>query len=97
MARLVSCTEKAPSRDLPEQIKALGGDKKEGGGWVNWRKSKSAAIVEIESGEQTYYVNIGGLTPNLIVALYKGIKYLKTPLDLDGPSTLLNLPDCEKA
>ena len=54
------------------------------------------AIEEIESGEQTYYVNIGTSTPNLIVALYKGAKYLTAPLDLAGPTTLLNLPDCEK-
>ena len=96
MARLVSCTEKAPLRDLPEQIKALGGVKRQGGVWVNWRKSQSAAIEEIESGEQTYYVNTGTSTPNLIVALYTGAKYLKTPLDLAGPTALLNLPDCEK-
>jgi hypothetical protein len=96
MARLVSCTEKAPLRDLQEQIKALGGVKKEGGVWVNWRKSQAAAIEEIESGEQTYYVNAGGSTPNLVVALYKGVKYLKAPLDAEAPATLLNLPDCEK-
>ena len=96
MARLVSCTQKAPSRDLPAQRTALGGGKTEGGGGVTWRKSQSAAIEEIESGEQTYYVNTGTSTPNLIVALYKGTKYLKTPLDPEGPITLLNLPDCEK-
>ena len=60
-------------------------------------KSQAAAIAGIESGEETYYVNIGVSTPNLMVAVHKGVKYLKAPVDNDTPATLLNLPDCQRA
>jgi len=96
MARLVSCTEKLLSGEIPELITAVGGMKKEGSGWVRWRKSQAAAIAEIEAGEQTYYVNVEGSTPNLVVASHRDAKYLKAPLDREAPTTLLNLPDCPK-
>lgn len=94
MARLVSCTEKALSQEIPKLITTVGGMKKDGPIWVRWRKSQAAAIAEIESGEQTYYVNVEGSTPNLVVAIHKDAKYLKAPLDREAPTTLLNLPDC---
>lgn len=97
MARLVSCTEKDLSLDIHSQIKSIGGRKKTGPNWVQWSKSQSAAIAGIESGEETYYVNIGVSTPNLMVAVHKGVKYLKAPVDNDTPATLLNLPDCQRA
>jgi hypothetical protein len=97
MARLVSCTEKNISGEIPELITAVGGMRKEGAAWVRWRKSQAAAIAEIESGDQTYYVNVEGSTPNLVVAIHKDAKYLKAPLDREAPTTLLNLPDCPKA
>ena len=94
MARQVSCTVKDRSQEIQAQIKSLGGMKKEGSGWVNWTKTLAAAISEIESGEQTYYVNIDGATPNLQVAVHKGVKYLKVAGEADAPTTLLRLPDC---
>ncbi len=95
MARQVSCTEKDRGADPPLQVRAIGGTKKDGNIWVRWRKTLAAAIAEIESGEQTYYVNIEGSAPNLVVALHNGVKYLKAPADKDAPATLLKLPDCE--
>lgn len=95
MARQVSCTEKDRAADLPSQVRAIGGTRKEGNTWVRWRKTQAAAIAEIEAGEQTYYVNITGSAPNLVVATHNGIKYLKAPADKDAPTTLLSLPDCE--
>lgn len=71
--------------------------KKDGARWVRWNKTQTAAIAEVESGEQTYYVNLEGSTPNLIVAVHKGAKYLKAPLDREAPTTLLKLPDCPPA
>lgn len=94
MARLVSCTAKDPSRDVHARITSIGGVKRDGTDWVKWTKSQASAIAEIESGEQTYYVNIGGATPNLGIAIHKGVKYLKAPADLDAPTSLLSLPDC---
>jgi hypothetical protein len=97
MARLVSCTDKLLAGEIPEMIAAVGGMKKEGAAWVRWRKSQAAAIAEIEAGEQTYYVNVEGSTPNLVVAIHGTAKYLKAPLDREAPTTLLNLPDCPQA
>jgi len=94
MARLVSCTEKERTREIHEKIRSIGGRKRDGPGWVTWSKSQAAAIAEIESGEQTYYVNIEGSTPNLVVGVHAGCKYLKAPVDVDAPTTLLTLPDC---
>lgn len=91
MARLVSCTEKDPARDPHARIRAVGGVSKDGS---RWKRDLAAVIAEIESGEQTYYVNVGGRTPNLEVAAHQGTKYLKTMLDRDGSETLLGLPDC---
>lgn len=96
MAKLVSCSEKDPSSEIHSQIKAIGGMKKVGPVWMAWRKTQAEAIAAIESGEETYYVNIEVSTPNLIVAVNEGIKYLKAFVDLEAPTTLLNLPDCQK-
>jgi hypothetical protein len=60
----------------------------------NWSCPVEQAIEEIESGAQTYYINVNGFTPNLVVASVKGKKFIKAPFDLDVPATLLGLPDC---
>ena len=95
MARQVSCTEKDRSAELTSQVRAIGGTRKDGKNWTRWRKTQAAAIAEIESGEQIYYVNIEGSAPNLVVALHNGVKYLKAPADKGVLVALLNLPDCE--
>ena len=96
MALLVTCTGKDLSREFPRQIQSIGGRTvRPGTGWIAWSKTQASAIAEIESGEETYYVNIGGHTPNLVVATYKGAKYLKATVDRESPDSLLNLPDCK--
>jgi hypothetical protein len=90
MALLVSCSEKEPV-GMGQKLLAIGGRKRDG---TCWKTSVEDAIREIESGTQTYYVNVNGFTPNLVVAMHKDGKYLKAPFDRDIPATLLGLPDC---
>jgi hypothetical protein len=92
MALQVTCVEKAKADSPYQKIKALGGCRRDG---TSWRRSLERVINEIEAGDQTYYVNTGGDSPNLVVAMHEGVKYLKTAADKGGPSTLLGLPDCQ--
>jgi hypothetical protein len=92
MALQVTCVEKAKVDDPYKKIKAIGGSRRDG---TSWRRSLERVINEIEAGDQTYYVNTGDASPNLVVATYQGIKYLKTPADAGGPATLLALPECQ--
>jgi hypothetical protein len=91
MALLVSCTEKKNAFGIDYEIEAIGGTAPDG---RCWKRSKAAAIAEIESGLETYYVEHNGSTPDIVVARSDGAKYLKTLLDQDLPSVLLALPDC---
>lgn len=91
MALLVNCSEKAKNEPPFEQLKALGGKCPDG---ACWKRSIETVIAEIEAGEQSYYVNINGLMPNLIVATRLGKKFLRTYFDLATPESLLALPDC---
>ncbi|MDZ4762312.1 MAG: DUF3892 domain-containing protein [Alphaproteobacteria bacterium] len=91
MALKVSCTEKDHAQEAHGQVKGVGGVSRDG---TPWKRDASAVIAEIESGEQTYYVNVDGRTPNLQVATHRGVKYLTTQLDREGAGMLLGLPDC---
>jgi hypothetical protein len=91
MALLVSCTEKKNAFGVNYEIEAIGGKTKDG---ICWKRSQAAAIAEIESGLETYYVNHNGSMPDIVVARTEGTKYLKTLLDRDLPAVLLALPDC---
>jgi hypothetical protein len=89
---LVSCSQKTRLGPPFFQLTAIGGKRLDGS---CWKRSTEEAIKEIESGAETYYVNINGLTANLIVATRRGRKYLRTHFDRDVPATLLGLPDCD--
>lgn len=91
MALLVTCTEKAKVDSPYQKIKALGGSRRDG---TSWRRSLERVVNEIEAGDQTYYLNTGEASPNLVVATHEGVKYLKLA-DTDGPSALLALPECQ--
>lgn len=91
MALLVRCTEKLPAGEPHTRVISLGGTLRDGS---PWKVDVATAIAQVERGEQTYYVEINGFTPNLIVALHRGVKYLRSPFDRDVlPATLLGLPD----
>jgi uncharacterized protein DUF3892 len=68
----------------------VGGNEAEG-----WRMSVERAIRAIESGEQVLYCTIGDQSYLVMVGLDgSGAKFLKTMIDEDEPSCLLQLPDC---
>ena len=91
MAKLVSCTEKLDVDSPYKKIKSLGGTNPDGS---RWKRSIERVINEIEAGEQTYYVSVNGTTPNLVVDTHENVKYVKTPMENDGPVVLIHLPNC---
>src|SRR4051812_15347276 len=92
LALFVQCTQKKPGQDPYTAIVSVGGLRLKD--QSHWICPIETAIEEIENGKQTYYININGFTPNLIVAVRAGTKYLKAPFDPDVPASLLGLPDC---
>jgi Protein of unknown function (DUF3892) len=52
------------------------------------------AITRIESGEDSFYVQVGGKATEVIVAVHNNRKYLKTMADGYAPDNLLNLDEC---
>ena len=61
---------------------------------ASWKISEDRAIRRIESGQDSFYVSVGGRTVDVIVAVHKGRKYLKTESDGYAPNNLLNLKEC---
>lgn len=90
MAHLqVTCITKRPSHlDPQERIQALGG--------VGWYKAEDEVIREIERGANSYCVDVGGRTVQVVVATHRGRKYLKTTVDALPQNNLLALPDCRR-
>lgn len=91
MVKRVTCSEKSKKEQPFFTLKAIGGENRDGS---LWKRSIADAIADIESGSETYYVNVNGMTPNLVVATRNGQRYLATRFDRDLPATLLGLPDC---
>lgn len=60
----------------------------------SWTLSEDLAIRKIESGVDSFYVNVNGRQVDVIVATHSGRKYLKTEADGYAPNNLLNLPEC---
>ena len=87
----VNCVDKTDRCEPHERIKAIGG----GALGQEWKQTQEQAIRWIEEGTFTYYVHKGGHEVDIIVAVsHSGHKYLKTTVDGEQPSNLLNLPVC---
>lgn len=52
------------------------------------------AIAGIENGTYRFFVNAGGRSVRVVVAVRLGRKYLKTEADGETPNNLLSLPEC---
>ncbi len=93
MARSVQirCINKTPRQDPHLRIRNVGGQNGDG---ARWRMSEDEAIASIESNRYSFYVNAGGRTVNVIIAIHLGHKYLKTEADGLQPNNLLSLPEC---
>jgi hypothetical protein len=84
----VTCVNKRGDHYNPhERIQNIGQQE-------NWKLSEDSAIRRIESGQDSFYVQVGGRVVEIIVAVHNGRKYLKTEADGYAPNNLLNLREC---
>ncbi len=83
----VTCITKRGGHYEPhERIQAIGGS--------GWRKSEDQAIREIETNVNSFFVSVSGRIVDVVVAVHRGRKYLKTTADDYAPNNLLSLPEC---
>lgn len=88
----VLCINKSDRLNPHERITNIGGRNSDG---APWKLTQAAAIEGIESGKWAFFVNRGGYTVDVIVAVSRyGHKYLKTVADGEQPDNLLSLPEC---
>lgn len=88
----IRCINKSDRFDAHDRIRSVGGVNSDGS---RWKLSQPDAISAIESQTWSFYVQNGGLTVNVIVAISRfGNKYLKTQSDGEQPNNLLSLPEC---
>lgn len=88
----VECVNKADRMNPHERITAIGGRLANG---QRWEISQERAIAGIESREWAFFVNKGGRTADVIVAVSRwGNKYIKTVADGEQPDNLLSLASC---
>ncbi|HEY4779204.1 MAG TPA: DUF3892 domain-containing protein [Solirubrobacterales bacterium] len=87
----IECINKTPRQDPHLRIENVGGVNSDGN---RWTISENEAIVAIENGTYSFYVNVNGRVVNVIVATHEGRKYLKTEADGLQPNNLLSLPEC---
>lgn len=88
----VTCINKRGNHYNPhERISSIGGTNSDNS---RWKLSENKAIQSIEDGKYEFYVRINSRSVNIIVAVHKGRKYLKTEADGYSPNNLLSLPEC---
>jgi len=83
----VTCINKTDRFNPHERIHSIGG--------ASWTMSQPQAIASIEAGSYQFYVQAGGRSVWVIIAVSQcGHKYLKTQADDLQPDSLLSLPEC---
>lgn len=92
MAIEIRCINKSDRYNPHERIINVGGVNADGS---RWKISQQRAVQGIESGEWSFFVNRGGRSVRVIVAVSAyGNKYIKTEADGEQPDNLLSLPEC---
>jgi len=86
----ISFANKQPRYDPHERISHVGGLNPSG---KVWKITLDRAIEGIESGKWSFWTMRGEKRANVIVAVHKGHKYLKTVADGFQPDNLLALPE----
>jgi Protein of unknown function (DUF3892) len=77
-------------RETPhERISHIGG--------AGWTFTHAQAIQGILTHQYSFFVSIEGRILDIIVATHNGNLYLKTPIDMDQPKHLLNIPELNHA
>jgi hypothetical protein len=91
MARYqVTCINKRGSHlDPHERIEYIGNQQNK------WKLSEDAAIREIDNYTSSFYTLVKGKEADVVVAIHKGRKYLKTKADDYRPDNLLALDECK--
>jgi hypothetical protein len=92
MSLRITCINKKDRYSPHERIQNIGGPNPDA---TQWRLSLAEAIADIETGRRSFYVEAGGRTVRVIIAVYEGRKYLKTEADGYSPDNLLFLSECQ--
>lgn len=87
----IKCINKTDRMNPYERIRNVGGINQDG---TRWKQSVATTIQEIEAREWSFYVSVGGVTADVIVATHEGHKYLRTTADTSTKDNLLSLPEC---
>jgi hypothetical protein len=88
----VTCINKRGDHyDAHQRISHIGGYKNDRS---RWKLTEEEAIKGMENRTYEFYVNVNGVSVDVIIATHANRKYLKTATDGYAPNNLLNLPEC---
>jgi Protein of unknown function (DUF3892) len=87
----VQCIAKSDRQNPHERRQRIGGVNPNG---TRWNVSESDAIVGMEQGNWSFFVQVGAATVDIVIASRDGREYLKTKSDGERPDNLLSLAQC---
>ena len=87
----IQCINKSNRFSPHERILYIGGLNPNG---TRWKIPLGRAIQGIEQGKWQFYVRVGLVSIDVMIATHNGYKYIKTVNDAIEPNNLLSLPEC---